>query len=67
MITRSYSELLTIDGFDERFRYLVLKGRVGEETFGFERPLNQGFYHSYQWKRIRRVVLLRDRRRALRG
>lgn len=59
-MTRSYSQLSQIDGFDERFRYLALRGRVGDETFGFERRLNQEFYHSYEWKRIRRVVLLRD-------
>lgn len=60
MTRRSYSELSQIDTFDERFRYLALKGRVGAETFGHERRLNQEFYHSYQWRRIRRLVLLRD-------
>lgn len=57
---RTYSELSQLTTFDERFRYLALRGRVGQETFGFERRLNQEFYHSYQWKRIRRVVLIRD-------
>lgn len=60
MRTRSYSELSQIEGFDERFRYLALRGRVGDVTFGFERVLNQAFYHSAQWKRARRIVLLRD-------
>lgn len=60
MTSRSYSELCQIDGFDERFRYLALRGRVGDVTFGFERRLGQEFYHSAQWKRIRRIVLLRD-------
>ena len=60
MPSRSYSELVQIDGFEERFRYLALRGRLGEATFGFERPLNQGFYHSAQWRRVRRIVLLRD-------
>lgn len=59
-MSRSYSELCQIDSFDERFRYLALRGRVGEITFGFERRLNQEFYRSYQWKRVRRQVLLRD-------
>lgn len=59
-MTRSYSELAQIDGFDERFRYLALRGSVGEVTFGFERRLNQEFYHSAQWRRVRRIVLLRD-------
>lgn len=57
---RSYSELSQIDGFDERFRYLALRGRVGDVTFGFERVLNQEFYRSALWKRARRLVLLRD-------
>lgn len=57
---RTYSDLSQIDGFDERFRYLALRGRVGETTFGFERRLNQEFYHSHQWRHVRRIVLLRD-------
>lgn len=57
---RSYSDLSQIDGFDARFRYLALRGVVGDETFGHERALNQAFYHSYQWKRVRRLVLIRD-------
>lgn len=57
---RTYSELEQIDTFDERFRYLALRGEVGNVTFGHERRLNQEFYHSYQWKRVRRLVLLRD-------
>jgi hypothetical protein len=57
---RSYSELSQLETFEERFRYLSLTGRVGDVTFGFERDLNQNFYHSTQWKRARRLVLLRD-------
>lgn len=57
---RTYSELREIDTFDERFRYLALRGEVGNVTFGNERRLNQEFYHSYQWKRVRRLVLIRD-------
>lgn len=60
MSSRSYSELIQYDTFDERFRYLALRGRVGDVTFGFERNLGQEFYHSAQWRRIRRIVLLRD-------
>jgi hypothetical protein len=59
-VTRSYSELAELETFEERYRYLRLRGRVGDVTFGFERVLNQEFYHSYQWRRIRRIVLLRD-------
>lgn len=60
MIRRTYSELVKLNTFEERYRYLRLLGRVGAETFGNERNLNQEFYHSYQWRRIRRIVLLRD-------
>ena len=59
-MTRTYSDLLTLHTFDERFKYLALRGRVGEETFGHERILNQEFYHSVQWRRVRRIVLIRD-------
>ena len=57
---RSYTELSQLQTFDERFAYLALRGQVGDETFGFERRLNQKFYHSTQWRRLRREVLLRD-------
>lgn len=57
---RSYSEFIQLKTFDERFRYLSLSARVGDMTFGFERSFNQEFYHSAQWRRIRREVLLRD-------
>jgi hypothetical protein len=57
---RRYSELVEIETFEERFHYLSLTGRVGDVTFGFERSLNQNFYHSHQWRRVRRLVLLRD-------
>lgn len=64
MMTRSYvrrySDLITFQTFEERFNYLQLHGKVGEDTFGFERYLNQTFYRSEQWKRIRREVILRD-------
>lgn len=57
---RSYTELSSLTTFDERFRYLALYGSVGDVTFGFERQINQRFYQSSQWKRVRREVLLRD-------
>lgn len=57
---RTYSELILLPTFEERFEYLKLDSRVGEATFGFERYLNQNFYHSYEWKQIRRDVILRD-------
>lgn len=61
MIIRTYSELITLPTFEERFRYLQLNGRVGEDTFGFDRYLNQEFYQrSQEWKRVRDFVILRD-------
>ena len=46
--------------FEDRFKYLQLKGRVGEETFGFDRWLNQKFYKDPEWLRIRDEVIIRD-------
>ena len=57
---RTYSELSQIKTFDERFEYLKLDGTVGEETFGFDRYINQKFYQSAEWKRVRREVIIRD-------
>lgn len=59
-IIRTYSELITLPTFEERFRYLKLGGRIGEETFGFERYLNQHFYTSNEWRDIRNHVIVRD-------
>ena len=61
MIIRTYSELITLPTFEERYRYLKLDGRVGEETFGFDRYLNQTFYQRDQeWKEVRNFVIIRD-------
>jgi len=57
---RTYSELIQIPTFEERFEYLKLDGRVGESTFGFDRYLNQKFYNSQDWKTIRNYVIVRD-------
>lgn len=57
---RTYSELIRIPTFEERFKYLQLHGRVGEDTFGFDRYLNQMFYQSREWHDIKREVILRD-------
>lgn len=61
MKIRTYSELILLPTFEERFEYLRLDGIVGEETFGFDRYLNQQFYRSAKWKRIRDEVIIRDR------
>lgn len=57
---KTYSELIRLPTFNERFRYLKLDGQVGEQTFGFDRYLNQSFYRLPEWKRIRREVIARD-------
>ena len=60
MILRTYSELIAIPTFAERYEYLRISGKVGEDTFGFDRYLNQKFYRSLEWKRIRDKVIIRD-------
>ena len=57
---KTYSELVKLQTFEERFEYLRLGGTVGKETFGFDRYLNQRFYRSSGWKSIRDRVILRD-------
>ena len=61
MMIRTYSELILLPTFIERYRYLRLRGKVGEATFGFERYLNQEFYKDDpDWKAARRAVIIRD-------
>lgn len=57
---RRYSELILLKTFQERFEYLKLDGSVGFDTFGFDRYLNQAFYHSPEWKHFRQKIILRD-------
>lgn len=57
---RTYSELITLKTFEERYRYLRLGGSVGEDTFGWDRYFNQKFYSSPEWKRFRREIIIRD-------
>ena len=57
---KTYSELVKLPTFEERYKYLRLSGRVGEDTFGFGRYMNQNFYRSTAWKRIRDEVIIRD-------
>lgn len=60
MKIRTYHELITLPDFRSRYEYLKLSGHVGETTFGFDRWLNQRFYKSDAWKRIRDRIILRD-------
>jgi hypothetical protein len=57
---RSYSELRQLSTFKERYDYLKLNGRVGAETFGYNRYVNQRFYRSTEWKHIRDQIIIRD-------
>ena len=60
MIIRTYSELIRIPTYIERYEYLRLGGKVGEETFGFDRYLNQAFYKDDDWLEVRDYVIARD-------
>lgn len=62
---RTYSELVQIETYKERFEYLKLDGVVGASTFGSRRYLNQKFYRSYEWMKIRDYVITRDLGRDL--
>lgn len=57
---KTYSELISLQSFEDRFNYLRLNGQVGRETFGFDRIYNQKFYRSKEWKDIRNFVITRD-------
>lgn len=59
-IIRTYSELIQLPTFEERLEYLRLNGKVGEETFGFDRYLNQIFYKSKEWEKVRNDIITRD-------
>ena len=57
---RTYSEMITLKTYEERFDYLKIGGRVGLETFGYDRYLNQILYNTKQWKKFRREIIIRD-------
>lgn len=58
---KSYTDLIQIPEFQNRFRYLRLRSQVGVANFGYDRWLNQAFYTSSEWRRIRNHVIARDR------
>ena len=60
IMIRTYSELILLPTFEERYRYLRLGGKVGNETFGFDRYLNQIFYKTKDWLEVRDYVIIRD-------
>ena len=57
---KTYSELITLPTFIERFRYLKLNGKVGDSTFGYDRYLNQILYTSREWLTFKDRIVLRD-------
>lgn len=57
---KTYSELIMLPTFEERFEYLKLNGRVGEDTFGYDRYLNQIFYTTKEWRDFRDSIIFRD-------
>lgn len=59
-MNRTYSELITLLTFAERFKYLKLDGSIGRETFGFKRWINQELYHSDKWLKFRDKIIIRD-------
>jgi hypothetical protein len=60
MRIRSYRELRRLETFEDRFKYLSLRGQVGDSTFGWDRWMNQEFYASREWRQIRNHVIARD-------
>lgn len=59
-LVKSYSELIRIPTFMERYHYLKLHGIVGDTTFGFDRYVNQSFYTSSVWRQLRSKIIVRD-------
>ena len=60
MSIKRYSELILLPTFEERYKYLQLNGAIGDETFGFDRYINQMFYRSQEWRQVRDYVIVRD-------
>lgn len=59
-MTKTFSEMITFDTFEDRYNYLKLSGSVGRDTFGFDRYINQRFYTSHEWRSLRDYVIARD-------
>ena len=57
---RCYSDLIQLKTFPERFSYLKIHGKVGEDTFGYDRYVNQALYKSKRWERTRHNIIIRD-------
>lgn len=57
---KTYEELTRLTSYEERLNYLLLFGKVGADTFGFDRYMNQIFYRSREWKNLRHKIFIRD-------
>lgn len=58
---KTYSELIKLPTFEERYHYLKLSGKAFDPTFGDARCLNQALYgKSNEWKKTRRDIIIRD-------
>lgn len=57
---KSYQDLILLNTFEERFKYLEIGGQIGIDSFGFNRYLNQNFYHCAEWLSVRDKVIIRD-------
>lgn len=57
---KTYNDLIKLTTFKDRFLYLKIGGVVGEDTFGFNRYLNQYFYTSKEWRQLRNSIIVRD-------
>ncbi len=63
MYCKTYHEMRRLNTFDERLEYLMMEGQVGNDTFGYDRYLNQMFYNARnnkRWASTRNAVILRD-------
>lgn len=60
MMIRTYSRMIKLETFEERYNYLRLQGSIGRDTFGFDRYVNQAFYRSQEWADVRNFVIVRD-------
>ena len=60
MSIKTYSELISLPTFKDRFEYLKIGGVIGAETFGYDRYLNQILYRSEEWRKFRREIIIRD-------
>ena len=59
-MSKCYSELILLNNYEDRLEYLKTRSKVGFETFGSKRILNQQFYKSDEWRRTKNNIIIRD-------